>query len=97
MNTRTDWDGDPHGEDRDCYNHKLRQGHRYIVNPAGADVRIHQHNEIGNVDVDWDEFFATLRELNFDGVTTVCVFGWEEEADALHRRMRERVAAELKA
>jgi myo-inositol catabolism protein IolH len=47
--------------------------------------------------VQWDEFFATLRELNFDGVATVCVFGWEEEADALHRRMRERVAAELKA
>jgi myo-inositol catabolism protein IolH len=81
----------------DCYNHKLRQGHRYIVNPPGADVRIHQHNEIGNGDVTWDEFFATLRELNFDGVATVCVFGWEEEADALHRRMRERVAAELKA
>jgi myo-inositol catabolism protein IolH len=35
--------------------------------------------------------------LNFDGVATVCVFGWEEEADALHRRMRERVATGLKA
>jgi myo-inositol catabolism protein IolH len=62
-----------------------------------VDARIHQHNEIGNGDVDWDEFFATLRERNFDGIATVCVFGWEEEADALHRRMRERVAAELKA
>ena len=81
----------------DCYNHKLRQGHRYILNPPGVDARIHQHNEIGDGDVNWDEFFSTLRELNFDGVATVCVFGWEEEADALHRRMRERVAAELKA
>ena len=80
----------------DCYNHKLRQGHRYIINPPGVDARIHQHNEIGNGDVNWEEFFGTLRELNFDGVATICVFGWEEEADALHRRMRERVAAELK-
>jgi sugar phosphate isomerase/epimerase len=79
------------------HGHAQRRGRRYIVNPPGADVRIHQHNEIGNGDVKWDEFFATLRELNFDGVATVCVFGWEEEADALHRRMRERVAAELKA
>jgi myo-inositol catabolism protein IolH len=79
----------------DCYNHKLRQGHRYIVNPPGVDARVHQHNEIGNGDVDWDEFFTTLRDMNFDGVATVCVFGWEEEADELHRRMLDRVRSEL--
>jgi myo-inositol catabolism protein IolH len=79
----------------DCYNHKLRQGHRYIVNPPGVDARVHQHNEIGNGDIDWDEFFTTLREMAFDGVATVCVFGWEEEADDLHRRMLERVKSEL--
>jgi hypothetical protein len=28
---------------------------------------------------------------------TACPRAWEEEADALHRRMREKVAAELKA
>jgi myo-inositol catabolism protein IolH len=79
----------------DCFNHKLRQGHRYIVNPPGVDARVHQHNEIGNGDVDWDEFFATLRDMDFDGVATVCVFGWEEEADALHRRMLDRVTSAL--
>ncbi|MDT7616980.1 MAG: hypothetical protein QOF00_4427, partial [Pseudonocardiales bacterium] len=26
---------------------------------------------------------------------TVCVFGWEQDADAIHRRMLERVKAEL--
>jgi myo-inositol catabolism protein IolH len=25
----------------------------------------------------------------------VCVFGWEEDADAIHRRMLDRVTAEL--
>jgi myo-inositol catabolism protein IolH len=81
----------------DCYNHKLRQGHRYIVNPPGVDARVHQHNEIGNGDVDWAEFFGTLRETEFDGTATVCVFGWEEEADQLHRRMLEKIKSELGA
>lgn len=81
----------------DCFNHRANVGNRYIINPPGADVRIHQHNAIGNGDVAWDEFFATLRDMNFDGVATVCVFGWEEEADELHRRMLERVQSELKA
>jgi myo-inositol catabolism protein IolH len=79
----------------DCFNHKLRQGHRYIVNPPGVDARVHQHNEIGNGDVNWDEFFSTLRDMDFDGVATVCVFGWEEDADALHRRMLDRVSSAL--
>ena len=80
----------------DCYNHRANVGNRYIVNPPGVDARIHQHNEIGNGEVDWDQFFATLRELQFAGVATVCVFGWEEDADDIHRRMLERVTAELR-
>lgn len=81
----------------DCFNHRANIGNRYIVNPPGVDARIHQHNEIGNGEVDWAEFFATLRDLDFDGVATVCVFGWEEDADGIHRRMLERVRAELGA
>jgi myo-inositol catabolism protein IolH len=79
----------------DCYNHRANVGNRYILNPPGVDARIHQHNEIGNGEVRWDEFFSTLRELDFDGIATVCVFGWEEHADEIHRRMLERVTAEL--
>ncbi|HEY7274077.1 MAG TPA: sugar phosphate isomerase/epimerase [Actinoplanes sp.] len=79
----------------DCYNHRANVGNRYIVNPPGVDARVHQHNEIGNGDVDWDEFFSTLRDMNFDGVATVCVFGWEETADDIHRRMLDRVKSEL--
>jgi len=79
----------------DCFNHRANIGNRYIINPPGVDARIHQHNEIGNGEVNWDEFFSTLRDVNFDGVATVCVFGWEEEADDIHRRMLERVTSEL--
>ena len=31
-------------------------------------------------EVDWDVFFRTLVEVNFDGIATVCVFAWEERA-----------------
>jgi myo-inositol catabolism protein IolH len=79
----------------DCYNHRVNVGNRYIVNPPGVDARIHQHNEIGNGDIDWAEFFGTLRDLRFDGIATVCVFGWEEDADGIHRRMLEKITSEL--
>jgi myo-inositol catabolism protein IolH len=79
----------------DCYNHRANAGNRYIVNPPGVDARIHQHSEIGHGEVNWDEFFSTLRDMEFDGIATVCVFGWEETADDIHRRMLERVTGEL--
>jgi myo-inositol catabolism protein IolH len=79
----------------DCYNHRANVGNRYILNPPGVDARIHQHSEIGHGEVPWDEFFSTLRDMEFDGIATVCVFGWEETADDIHRRMLERVTAEL--
>lgn len=78
-----------------CYNHQANAGHRYIVNPPGGDARVHQHNKIGHGDIDWDETFAALRDVNFDGIAAVCVFGWEEDADAIHRRMRDRLTSEL--
>ncbi|MDN5822321.1 MAG: sugar phosphate isomerase/epimerase, partial [Brachybacterium sp.] len=70
-------------------------GNRYIMNPPGTDARIHQHNEIGNGEIDWDAAFAYLREREYDGSVSVCVFGWEEEADAINIRMRERIQQEL--
>ena len=41
------------------------------------------------------EFFTALREQSFDGIATVCVFGWEEDADDIHRRMLDRITSEL--
>jgi myo-inositol catabolism protein IolH len=79
----------------DVFNHKAADGNRYIINPPGVDARVHQHNELGNGEVSWDDFFGTLRDVGFDGVATVCVFGWNERADAIHTVMRERIEREL--
>ena len=79
----------------DVWNHLANVGNRYIINPPGVDARIHQHNEIGNGEVPWDEVFGYLREINYDGPLSVCVFGWEEDADAIHVRMRERLEKEF--
>lgn len=64
----------------DCFDHRASSGLRYITNPPGNAVRVHQHLDIGQGEVPWDVFFATLEELRFDGIMTVCVFAWEDRA-----------------
>src|SRR5690348_14175270 len=64
----------------DSVDHRASSGLRYITNPPGNPVRVHQHLDIGQGEVNWDEFFTALGELRFDGVMTVCVFAWEERA-----------------
>jgi myo-inositol catabolism protein IolH len=79
----------------DAYNHKANDGNRYILNPPGVDARVHQHNEIGQGEVPWDEVFQALRDIGFSGVLSVCVFGWHEHADEINRRMLDRLTAEF--
>jgi myo-inositol catabolism protein IolH len=76
----------------DSFDHRASSGLRYIVNPPGSPARVHQHLDIGQGEVDWDELFRTLSELRFDGIATVCVFAWEERAreSAVHNRERIR-------
>ncbi len=66
----------------DGFDHRASSGLRYITNPPGNAVRVHQHLDIGQGEVAWDTFFGTLEELRFDGIMTVCVFAWEERARA---------------
>jgi myo-inositol catabolism protein IolH len=69
-----------HAHIADSFNHKRSSGLRYILNPPGTAARIHQHLDIGQGEVDRDAFFGIVRELEFDGVATACVFDWEERA-----------------
>lgn len=64
----------------DSFDHRASSGLRYILNPPGTPARIHQHLDIGQGEVRWDELFGTLERLRFDGIVTVCVFAWEERA-----------------
>jgi myo-inositol catabolism protein IolH len=75
----------------DSYDHRASSGLRYIVNPPGSPVRIHQHLDIGQGEVNWDEFFGTLGRLRFSGIMTVCVFAWEERARESSVFMREQI------
>jgi myo-inositol catabolism protein IolH len=71
----------------DSMDHRASDGLRYITNPPGNPVRVHQHAEIGRGDVDFDEAFAALAAIGFDGVLTTCVFGWDDEARESGTRM----------
>jgi myo-inositol catabolism protein IolH len=72
----------------DTLDHRASSGLRFIVNPLGAPVRVHQHLNLGEGEVDWDTFFATLNEIRFDGVITSAVFSREDDAVASSRFMR---------
>ncbi|MDN5797077.1 MAG: sugar phosphate isomerase/epimerase [Intrasporangium sp.] len=79
----------------DAYDQTASSGLRYIVNPPGSQVTVHQHLDIGQGEVDFDVFFATLEKVGFDGTLTSCVFAWEDRAEESHRFMRERIAGYL--
>lgn len=81
----------------DAFNHKANDGNRYIVNPPGVDARVHQHNEMGLGEVPFDRIFESLRKVGFDGIFSVCVFGWHERADQVNKAALERLKAEFPA
>jgi myo-inositol catabolism protein IolH len=76
----------------DTFNHKKSSQLRYIVNPPGStQVRVHQHLDMGQGEIDWDVFFGTLASVRFNGVLSSCVFAWEERADDSSRFMRSEM------
>ena len=62
---------------------------RTIVNPQGAQVRVHEHFDIGQGELDWSEVSGALEAVGFDGVLTVQVFGWDERAARSFLQNRE--------
>lgn len=80
----------------DAFDHNASSGLRYILNPPGTPARVHQHLDIGQGEVNWDEFFTTLGKAGFDGIMTVCIFAWEErarESSIFNREYIERAIA----
>lgn len=49
----------------DTMDHKRSHGLRYITNPPGNAIRVHQHLKLGDGDVNWDEFFGGLKEIGY--------------------------------
>ncbi|MFF7476075.1 TIM barrel protein [Streptomyces sp. NPDC008092] len=77
----------------DAFDHTASSGNRYILNPPGTPARIHQHLNMGEGEVDFDELFRELRANGFDGTLTACVFAWEEKARESSLFMRETISA----
>ena len=76
----------------DVFDHRASSGLRYIVNPPGSAARVHQHLDIGQGEVDFDELFRSLQEIDFDGILTSCVFAWEDRARDSSLLMRASIA-----
>jgi myo-inositol catabolism protein IolH len=77
----------------DAWDHRVSGGLRYISNPPGNTTRVHQHMEMGRGEVDYDAVFAALAAVDFDGVVSSCVFGWEEDARGVSERQRDQALA----
>ena len=85
----------------DTMDHHASHGLRYITNPPGNPVRVHQHLKIGDGDVNWDEFFSGLVANGFadreESVMVSSVFAENENAIEVSKyqleQMRSRVAA----
>ncbi len=79
----------------DAYDHTASSGLRYIVNPPGSQVTVHQHLDIGQGEVDFGELFSCLEGIGFDGTVTTCVFAWEKRARASSIFMRDTIRGYL--
>jgi myo-inositol catabolism protein IolH len=77
----------------DAWDHTASSGLRYITNPPGNPARVHQHMEMGKGEVPYDDVFAALASVGFDGVISSCVFGFEEDAAEISVRQREKALA----
>jgi myo-inositol catabolism protein IolH len=79
----------------DSFDHTASSGLRYITNPPGNPIRVHQHLDIGQGEVKWDLFFETLNKLGFGdsdrNIMTSCVFAWEDRARESTLFMRETI------
>ena len=73
----------------DTFDHKRSNGLRYITNPPGNAVRVHQHLAIGDGDVDWAGLFGVLKQSGYldrdDALIVSNVFAEDERADEISK------------
>jgi myo-inositol catabolism protein IolH len=83
----------------DAYDHRRSHGLRYITNPPGNPVRVHQHLPVGQGDVDFDVFWRALDRVGFSGrddtVAVSSVFAEDENADAVSRFQLDQITKGL--
>ena len=81
----------------DTMNHLASNELRYITNPPGNAVRVHQHLKIGDGDVNWDELFGGLAEIGFldraGSVLVSSVFAENERAYEVSRYQLDTIRA----
>jgi myo-inositol catabolism protein IolH len=101
MNTVCDRIGIVHVSD--TMDHTASHGLRYITNPPGNSVRVHQHLKMGDGDVNWDEFFGGLKSIGFldnpNSIMCSSVFAENENAREVaifQREEMEKRIAKLK-
>jgi myo-inositol catabolism protein IolH len=85
----------------DTMDHTASHGLRYITNPPGNAVRVHQHLAVGDGDVDFDRMFRALKVNGFidnpDSIICSSVFAENDRAEEVARfqlvKIRELVAS----
>jgi myo-inositol catabolism protein IolH len=79
----------------DTMDHNASHGLRYITNPPGNAVRVHQHLKMGDGDVNWDEFFGGLKSIGFldnpNSIMCSSVFAENDNARAVAIYQREEM------
>jgi len=79
----------------DTMDHNRSHGLRYITNPPGNAVRVHQHLKIGDGDVNWNEFFEGLKTIGFldnpNSIMCSSVFAENENAREVAIYQRETI------
>ncbi len=68
---------------------------RVILNPI-QDVRIHEHLDIGQGEIDWRVLFGELAKIGYDDILSVVVFAWPDRPVDSFRKNREQLSCLLK-
>ena len=65
---------------------------RYIVNPLGAPVRVHQHLNIGEGEINWSALFSLLKGIGYQGCISNSVFAWPDRVEESAILMRQKMS-----